>query len=85
MANNEHSAKVRLWLGNIIWVHTYVKFEENMLNTSAVIIKTSFEQSGMLHKDLAIGPKTIVKKLEPQVHTILKEAIFGNFQRYSTF
>ena len=39
---NGHSAKVRLCLSHIPWVHTHAKFEEDLPNTSPVISETQF-------------------------------------------
>ena len=50
MKNSGDLPKVRLWFGHITWVHIHATFED-LLNTSAVINKTHFEQRGMLHQD----------------------------------
>ena len=58
MENNGHSANVRLWLGHSTWVHIHTRFEEYLLNTSAVINKIIFEQKGMLYQEYqSFGPK----------------------------
>ena len=43
MDSNGYLANVRLWISNITWVHMHAQFEEDLLNTSAVISKTIFE------------------------------------------
>ena len=43
MEINGHSAKVSIWLGHITFVHIHTKFEDALLNTSAVISKTALE------------------------------------------
>ena len=40
MDNNGHSTKVRFCFGYITWAHIYAKFENDLLNTSAIICKT---------------------------------------------
>ena len=43
MKHNGCSAKVRLLLDHITWIHILAKFEE-LISTSPVISKISFEQ-----------------------------------------
>ena len=64
MENEGHSTEVRFWLGHITCAHMYAQSEEYLLNTSAVISKTNFEQRGMLHQDYELlGCNKIVKIL----------------------
>ena len=51
MENNRHSAKVRLWLSNIPWIHIDTKFED-FLSSAAVISKTNFAQRGCYTKSI---------------------------------
>ena len=70
MKNNVPSAKGRFTVGTISWIHIYAKFDEDLLNTSVVISKTSFEQTGMLPHDYqSFEPNKIVKTLWPYVQT----------------
>ena len=39
IGNNGHLAKVKLWLGHIIWPHIQAKFEDDLLYTITVIRK----------------------------------------------
>ena len=45
MLNGKKNNEVTLWLRHITWVHIHAKFED-LMNTSAVIINTNFEQGG---------------------------------------
>ena len=71
---NEHFAKVRHLLGHITWVHIRAMFEEDLLNSSVVICKINFIQSGILHKTIShFGQNKTVKTLWPEVDIIQKE------------
>ena len=60
MLNEEQLSlvKVRLWLGHITLVHINEMYVD-VLNTSAVISKTSFEQRGMFHQDYQLFGTTM--------------------------
>ena len=49
MKNNWHSAQLRFQLGHIIWIHIHASFED-VLNTPAVISKTSIKQRRVLYQ-----------------------------------
>ena len=65
MENNGHSAKVRLQLRHITWVHIHAI--SRLLNTSAVIRKTNLKKGGNYIWTIHCLAKT---------HTILKDARF---------
>ena len=66
-----------LSLGKITRVHIHARFEEDLLNTSTVISKISFEQRGMSHQDnQQFQPIKTLKTPGPQVHKILKDVRF---------
>ena len=60
---NEHSANIRLSLGHITQQHIHAKIED-LINTTAVLSKTCFEQRGMLHQEYQLfWPNQTVKML----------------------
>ena len=65
MQNNVYSANVRLWFVYITWVHIHAKFEEDLLNISAIISKKYFEQMEMLHQTInSLGVNKTSKYLD---------------------
>ena len=51
MQINGYSAKLRLQLKHIIWVHIHVMFEEDLLKTPAIVSKTNFEEKVTLNQE----------------------------------
>ena len=85
MENNGQSVKVRLWLRHTT-EYTLMTRLEDLLNTSAVISKTIFEQRRMLFQDdQPCGPKKC-QDCVPIVYTLYYKykGFADNFKRQST-
>ena len=62
--------------GHTTWLHMHVKFEQDLLNTSAVISKTSFEQRGCYISYQSFGPKQICQDTSAKGTHFIKDVIF---------
>ena len=84
--NNGHSAKVRLWLELITWVHIHARFEKDLLNTSTVIGKSGYEQRGCYINTIKHSGQNKVVKILKHRYTLYYSMLWfsGHFKRYDT-